>query len=82
MSGIKANAIVSIWVRIFVFGLSLHLYPRFILRVVNALVSLCICTDSPEPSLLADAISIEISCTGPNDLSYINLCFFRIILIS
>ena len=49
------------------------------LRVVNALVSLCICTDSHEPSLLADAISIEISCTGPNDLSYINLCFFRII---
>ena len=52
------------------------------LGAVNALVSLCICTDSPEPSLLADAISIEISCTGPNDLSYINFCFFRIILIS
>ena len=35
------------------------------MRAVKALASLCICADMPEPSLLADALSIEISCTLP-----------------
>ena len=32
----------------------------------KAVASLSICTDSPEPSLLADAKCTEISCTGTN----------------
>ena len=37
------------------------------MRAVKALVSLCICPAvSPEPSLLFDTISTEISCVGPN----------------
>ena len=35
------------------------------MRAANALASQRICTDSHEPSLLTDAISTEISCTGP-----------------
>ena len=35
------------------------------MRVAKALTSIGICADSPEPSLLADAINIKISCTGP-----------------
>ena len=34
------------------------------IRAAKALASLRIRTDSPEPSLLAEAISTEISCTG------------------
>ena len=32
----------------------------------KALASLHMCVDSPKPSLLADAISIKISCAGPH----------------
>ena len=35
------------------------------MRAAKAMASLCICTDSPEPSLLADPISTKISCNGP-----------------
>ena len=35
------------------------------MQAVKAQLSLCICTDSPELLLLADAIGTEISCTGP-----------------
>ena len=35
------------------------------MQAVKALVSLCIWADSPEPSLLANAISTKISCAGP-----------------
>ena len=34
------------------------------MRTAKALASLCICTDSTEPSLRARGISIELSCTG------------------
>ena len=34
------------------------------IRAAKALASLRICTDSSEPSLLTDAISTEIICTG------------------
>ena len=54
------------------FGLSLHIHLYF----VNAgsqgsgkSAHMCICADLPEPSLLADAISSEILCTGPNVFS-------------
>ena len=30
----------------------------------NALASLCICADSPEPSLLGNAMSTKIPCAG------------------
>ena len=43
------------------------------MRAVKALASLCVCTDSHEPSLLADAILFEISCAGP----YICTCITR-----
>ena len=39
---------------------------------VKALVSLCIRADSPEPSLLGNAISTEIAFAGP----YEEDCFF------
>ena len=39
------------------------------MREAKALVSLCICADTPEPSLSADAMSTEISCTGVNELT-------------
>ena len=35
------------------------------IRAVKALVSLRICTDSPEPSLLAHGISSQIACNDP-----------------
>ena len=35
------------------------------LQAAKALRCLCICADTPEPSLLIDAITTEISCTGP-----------------
>ena len=37
-------------------------YPIY-LASAKALASLCICVDSPEPLLIADAISIGIFCT-------------------
>ena len=41
-------------------------YCTLYMLELKAVVSLCICTTSLEPSLLADAINIEISCTGPH----------------
>ena len=41
------------------------------MRAAKALASLHICADSPEPSLFADVISTEITCTGLY-LSYIS----------
>ena len=32
------------------------------MQAAKAQASLCICADSPEPSMLADAISAELSC--------------------
>ena len=38
------------------------------MRAAKALASLCGCTDSPGPCLLADAISTKIACAGSNFL--------------
>ena len=38
------------------------------MRATKALASLCACADSPERSLLADAISTKIACAGSNFL--------------
>ena len=35
------------------------------MRAAKAMASLCICTGSPEPPLLENAISTYISCVGP-----------------
>ena len=45
-----------VWVIIYIHSLYM--------RVVKSLVSLCICADSPEPSMLSNAISTIISHTG------------------
>ena len=37
---------------------------------MKALASICVCTDSPKPSLLVDAISTEFFCTGPYYIWY------------
>ena len=39
---------------------------------MKALLSMCICADSPEPSLPADAIGTEISCTDANTVATIS----------
>ena len=46
------------------FGLSLHLYPFFLVQSAKALARLCECTGSPVASLLANAISTYITRTG------------------
>ena len=46
--------------------LDLLLYQYFVYASSEALVSLCMCTDSPEPSLLDNLISNNISCAGSN----------------
>ena len=46
------------------------------MRAAKALASLCICTDSPEPSLLDYAISTKTSSSGPY-LSYPVLRSYR-----
>ena len=46
------------------YGLSLQLYPSLCTQAAETLVSLCICADSPESSLLADAISTKIWWAG------------------
>ena len=48
------------------FGLSLHVHPYFVYVSSGGCGESVQCTDSPEPPLLADAISTEISCTGPH----------------
>ena len=51
-------------------GLNFHLYPYFVCAGSKALASLrpvsseSKCADASKPSLLTDAISTEISCTG------------------
>ena len=45
------------------------------MRVARTQASLRIWADSPDPSLLADAISTEISCTG---LQYIHVCVLHV----
>ena len=48
-----------------------HLHHALCMRAATARVSLCICTDSPEPSLLINAIRTEIQCAG----SAASVCF-------
>ena len=48
---------------------SLYLHPFLCMRAVKALVSLSICTDSPGPSLLDEAICTKILCAGPTAFS-------------
>ena len=64
---IKAYADIPSKARCLNFGPSLHLHPSFVfcMRAAKAVVSLHLCTDLPEPSLFADVISTEISCTDP-----------------
>ena len=50
------------------FGLSIHLQTYLCIQPAKVLTCLCICADTPEPSLLSGAISIEISCNGQNSL--------------
>ena len=59
------------------FGLILHLHPDFVydsMQAAKALVSLHICADTPEPSLLVSVISTKISCA----VSYANLFQTRV----
>ena len=56
---IKVHADVSRKNRGLNFGQSLNMYLYFVYMSRKALTSLCICTDSPEHSLLADAISTK-----------------------
>ena len=55
------------------------------MQAAKALASLRICADSPRPSLLADAISTEISCTGPNFIRYyinrLKVCLFVLLFL-
>ena len=53
---INALADVSSGARSLNIGLSLHLYPNYVYMSRKALVSLQICTDSPEPVLLNNEI--------------------------
>ena len=58
MPSINALAGISGGARGPKFGPSPHLYPYFVsIKEVKTFVSLCICTDSPELSLLDNAIS-------------------------
>ena len=67
---INFNAIVSSGARALHLTLSLHLHPYFVkASSKNALASQRMCADSPEHSLLADAIRTDISCTGPYVIS-------------
>ena len=50
------------------------------MRAVKALTSLCICTDSPEHTLLADVIT-EISCIYPIMLTFAYLSIFILCVI-
>ena len=43
----------------------INLHSTLCMRAVKALASLCLCSVLPEPYLLTNAISTEISCTGP-----------------
>ena len=52
---INAHAVVPCGTRSLIVCLDLHLYPYFV--YANALASLCICADSPGPSLLDDTIN-------------------------
>ena len=45
------------------------------MQAVKAQASLCICTDWPELSLLADVINTEISCTGLYNKSFTNYMY-------
>ena len=52
------------------FGLSLHLHPYLMLvssdgSGKSVYMRVCICTDSPKPSLLADVQCTKILITGP-----------------
>ena len=55
---INTPAGVISWVRGLIFGLSLHLHRYLCIQALKALVSLCICTDSPQSLLLDDAIIV------------------------
>ena len=48
-----------------------QLHHALSMRAAKALASLCICTDSPEPSLPINAIRTEIQCAG----SAASVCF-------
>ena len=62
---LNAHADVFSKARCLSFGLSLHQHSFFALcmQAAKALASLRIYADTPEPSLLANAIRTEISCT-------------------
>ena len=57
----NAHAVVKSEARGLTFGLSLHLHPYFVYVSSK-------CTF--EPSLLTDAISTKISCTGPSNYKF------------
>ena len=58
MSLVNTHAVVSCKASLN-FGLSLHLHGYLVLVSSEGSESLCICTDSPEPLLLADVISTK-----------------------
>ena len=60
--------------RSLIFGLSLHLHPKLVCvsSTVKTLVSMCICADSSEPPMLADVLSTKISCTCPNNTTWLD----------
>ena len=68
---INAHADVSTKARGLKFSLRLHLQPYFVYKSSEGSSK---SVHSPEPSLLTDAIKINISCTGPNDLIQCDLC--------
>ena len=50
-----------------IFGMSLHLQPYFAYassKGSGESARICVCADSPEPSLLDDTMSTQIKCAG------------------
>ena len=78
MSLIKAYTDISSEANGLNFGMCLKLHPFMCMRADMAFVSLRICTDSPKPSLLADAISTENSGTCPYHGLFIFTLYFII----
>ena len=64
-ASINAHAYVSCRARGLNFSLDFHVHVYFVITCSEGSGESALCADAPEPSLLTDAISTLISCTGP-----------------